>query len=166
MQCKYFILWKHFHNPIPQLFKEMLPSNRNRNFFWSPQLESFIAAIFGIFWLWNPVNSWKKQQRKNLVQLSLYSKFWVSRETVSSTNIFGWFLNHPELRKKDQKVAELAGDCREMRNCGSQILKVCNRSSAPFFCYATLQSNWLSAILRSCSGFDLNCRCPPLHPNS
>jgi hypothetical protein len=32
-----------------------------------------------------------------------------------------------------KKVAELAGDCRESQNCGSQILKVCNRSSATFF---------------------------------
>jgi hypothetical protein len=32
-----------------------------------------------------------------------------------------------------KKEAELAGDCRELRNCGSQILKVRNRSSATFF---------------------------------
>jgi hypothetical protein len=31
------------------------------------------------------------------------------------------------------KVGELAGDCRELRNCGSQILKVRNRRSATFF---------------------------------
>jgi hypothetical protein len=39
----------------------------------------------------------------------------------------------PELRKRDKKVAETAGDCRELRNCGSHILKVCNRNSATFF---------------------------------
>jgi hypothetical protein len=33
----------------------------------------------------------------------------------------------------DKKVGELAGDCRELRNCGSQILKFRNRSSATFF---------------------------------
>ncbi len=42
-------------------------------------------------------------------------------------------LKHPELRKRDCKVEELARDCRELRNCGSQILKVRNRSSATFF---------------------------------
>jgi hypothetical protein len=35
--------------------------------------------------------------------------------------------------KRDKKVAELAGDCRELRNCESQILKFRNRSSATFF---------------------------------
>jgi hypothetical protein len=35
-----------------------------------------------------------------------------------------------KLRKRNYKVGELAGDCRELRNCGSQILKVRNRSSA------------------------------------
>ncbi len=41
-------------------------------------------------------------------------------------------VNHPELRKSDKKVAELAGDYGELRNCGSQILKVPNRNSATF----------------------------------
>jgi hypothetical protein len=40
--------------------------------------------------------------------------------------VFGLFLKHPEPRKRDDKVGELAGDCRELRNCGSQILKVRN----------------------------------------
>ncbi len=57
----------------------------------------------------------------------------VSRELDSSKNILVDFLNHPGLKKRYQKVAELAGDCRELRNCGSQILKVRNRSSATFF---------------------------------
>jgi hypothetical protein len=35
--------------------------------------------------------------------------------------------------KRDKKVAELTRDCRELRNCGSQILKFRNRSSATFF---------------------------------
>jgi hypothetical protein len=34
--------------------------------------------------------------------------------------------------KRDKKVAELGGDCRELRNCGSQILKFRNRGSATF----------------------------------
>jgi hypothetical protein len=42
------------------------------------------------------------------------------------------FSNHPELRKREQKVVKLAGDGTELRNCGSQILKVRNRSSAAF----------------------------------
>jgi hypothetical protein len=45
----------------------------------------------------------------------------------------GDFYKHPELRKRDWKVAELAGYCRELQNCGSQILKVRNRISATFF---------------------------------
>jgi hypothetical protein len=40
---------------IPQLLKKCCsatatPQFRNRNFFLSPQLESFTSAIFGIFW--------------------------------------------------------------------------------------------------------------------
>jgi hypothetical protein len=54
------------------------------------------------------------------------------KETVLQ-NVFIDFKNHPELRKKDLKVAELAGDCGKLRNCVSHILKVCNRSSATFF---------------------------------
>ncbi len=57
------------------------------------------------------------------------------KETVLQ-NFFIDFKNHPELRKKDLKdlkVTELAGDCGKLWNCISQILKVCNRSSATFF---------------------------------
>jgi hypothetical protein len=43
------------------------------------------------------------------------------------------FKNHPELRKREQKVVKLAGDGTDLRNCGSQILKDRNRSSATFF---------------------------------
>ncbi len=43
------------------------------------------------------------------------------------------FLKRPELRKRDKKVAELAGDCRELWNCRSQILNIRNRSSTTFF---------------------------------
>jgi hypothetical protein len=42
------------------------------------------------------------------------------------------FKNHLELRKRDYKVVKLAGDGTELRNCGSQILKVRNRNSATF----------------------------------
>jgi hypothetical protein len=59
-------------------------------------------------------------------------KFSVSRETDSSKNIFGWFLKPSWAEERVPKVAILAGDCRELRNCGSQILKVRNRSSATF----------------------------------
>jgi hypothetical protein len=58
----------------------------------------------------------------------------VSIETDDSKIIFSRFLKKdPELRKRDKKVAEQAGDCRELRNCGSHILKVRNRSFATFF---------------------------------
>ncbi len=55
--------------------------------------------------------------------------------------------------KRDKKVAELAGDCRELRNCGSQILKFRNRSSATFFS-PQFRSFWLSAILQNCGSAD------------
>jgi hypothetical protein len=69
----------------------------------------------------------KKLEVKNLIPLSLPEK-----ETVLQ-KIFIDFKNHPELRKKDLKVAELAGDCGKLWNCVSQILKVRNRSYATFF---------------------------------
>jgi hypothetical protein len=43
----------------------------------------------------------KKSEVKNIMLLSLYGKFLVSRKTDSFKNIFGDFLNHPELRKRD-----------------------------------------------------------------
>jgi hypothetical protein len=59
---------------IPQLFKEMLLRNRNSaipqsQFFLKSstsnlQLESFTSAIFGIFLLLNPVDSFKKIRGK------------------------------------------------------------------------------------------------------
>jgi hypothetical protein len=55
--------------------------------------------------------------------------FFISRGTDSFENIFGWFLK-PSWA--EEKGLELAGDCGELRNCGSQKLKVCNRSSATF----------------------------------
>ncbi len=36
------------------------------------------------------------------------------------------------MRKRDKKVAKLAGDYGELRSCGRQILKVRNRTSATF----------------------------------
>jgi hypothetical protein len=57
----------------------------------------------------------------------------VSIETDDSKIIFSRLKKkQPELRKGDKKVAELAGDCRELRNCGSHILKVRSRNSATF----------------------------------
>jgi hypothetical protein len=64
----------------------------------------------------------KKSEAKNLMLLSLYGKFLVSIETDYSKNIFGCFFKPSELRKSDKKVEELAGDCGELRNRGSQIL--------------------------------------------
>jgi hypothetical protein len=52
----------------------------------------------------------------------------VSREIDSCKIFLVDFKNHhPELRKRYQKVAKLAGDCGELRNCRSQILKVRNQ---------------------------------------
>ncbi len=70
---------------IPQLLKKCCSATlqfRNRNFFWSPQLQvrNFKSATWElqfrnfrhIFRSWNPVDSWgKKSEVKNLVLLSL-----------------------------------------------------------------------------------------------
>jgi hypothetical protein len=61
--------------------------------------------------------------------------------------------------KKDEKVAELAGDCGELRNCVSQILKVHNRNTATFF---SPQLRNRFGCPQYCGGADLNCGCPPL----
>ncbi len=61
------------------------------------------------------------------------ASFWFPLKQTIVNIVIGWFLKHPEPRKRDDKVRELAGDCRELRNCGSQILKVRNGSSATFF---------------------------------
>ncbi len=37
-----------------------------------------------------------------------------STETEDSKNILGNFFKHPELRKRDWKVAELAGYCKDV----------------------------------------------------
>jgi hypothetical protein len=61
--------------------------------------------------------------------------------------------------KRDEKVAEMAGDCGELRNCGSQILKVRNRSAATMF---SPQFHNRFFYPQYCGGADLNCGCPPL----
>jgi hypothetical protein len=61
------------------------------------------------------------------------ASFWFPEKQTVLEIFLVDFQNHPELRKRYQKVAELAGACRELRDCGSQLLKVRNRSSATFF---------------------------------
>jgi hypothetical protein len=59
----------------------------------SPQLESFNTAIFGTFLAVESGRFMgKKSEVKNLVLLSLYGKFSVSRETEDSKTIFCWLL--------------------------------------------------------------------------
>jgi hypothetical protein len=78
---------------IPQLLKKRCSTAatlqfRDRNFFWSPQLESFTSAIFGAFLAAKSGRFMKKKlEVKNLMQLSLQGKFFVSREIDSSKNI-------------------------------------------------------------------------------
>jgi hypothetical protein len=53
----------------------------------------------------------QKSEVKNLVLLSLSGKFFfLEKQTVLKIFLVD-FYNHPELRKRDWKVAELAGDC-------------------------------------------------------
>jgi hypothetical protein len=58
------------------------------------------------------------------------------------------FHNHPELRKRDQKVVKLAA---ELWNCGSPILKVYNGSSAALLvrnsAIIQLSAKWKSDLL-------------------
>jgi hypothetical protein len=79
------------------------------------------------------VDSWKKNGRP---KISCYcpfnTSFWFPLKQTTVNIVFGWFLKHPEPRKRDDKVGELARDCRELRNCGSQIFMVLNGSSATF----------------------------------
>jgi hypothetical protein len=63
----------------------------------------------------------------------LLSEVLVSRETDSSKNTSDWFLNPSWAEEKELDVAELAGEGWKLRNCGSQIMKVRNRSSTTFF---------------------------------
>ncbi len=65
------------------------------------------------------------------------------------------------LRKREKKVAELAGDCRvaELRKSNFEGPQSQFRN---FFQSAIPQLFWLSAIFRNCGGADYNCGCPPL----
>ncbi len=64
---------KHFRNHNSATFKEMLLRNRNSaipqsQFFWSPQvqvrnLRTSLPQFSAHFWPWNPVDSWKNNQR-------------------------------------------------------------------------------------------------------
>ncbi len=112
---------------IPKLFYEMLVWNRN--FFWFPQLQvrNFRASFpqFSAYiWPWNPVDSWKKNWREKISCNCPYkASFWFPEKQTVLKIFLVDFYNHPELRKRYQK-AEFAGGCGELRNCGSQILRV------------------------------------------
>jgi hypothetical protein len=81
--------------------------------------------------IWGRFIKKKKQRPKISCYFPFYASFWFPLKQTIVKIVFGWFLKHPELRKNYQ-VGELAEDCRELRNCGSQILKVRNRSSTTF----------------------------------
>jgi hypothetical protein len=126
---------------IPQLLKKFCSATAipQSQFFLksatsSPQLENFNSAIFGVFLaVESSLFMGKKSEVKNLVLLSLKGKFSFSRETEDSKNIFGRFLKPSWSEVKGLECSGLAGDCRKLWNCGSQILKVRNHSSATFF---------------------------------
>jgi hypothetical protein len=75
----------------------------------------------------------KKWRPKIRCYCPFKASFWFPQKQTVLKILLIAFLNHPELKKRDKKVVKLAGDDRELRNCGSQILKVRNRSSATFF---------------------------------
>ncbi len=137
------------------------PQLRNCNFFWSPQLERFNSAIFGTF---SAVESGRFMGAKNQrSKISCYCPFQESFRFPEKQRIlkifFVDFWNHLEMRKRDKKVADWQGDCGKLRNCGSQILKVCNHRSATFF---SPQLCNRSGCPQYCGVADLNCGCPPL----
>jgi hypothetical protein len=84
-------LQSQFHNFLKKCcFATATLQFRNRNFFLSPQLESFTSAIFDIFLAVESGQFMKKKSEvKILGQLSLYCNFFIFRETDSSKNIFG-----------------------------------------------------------------------------
>ncbi len=95
---------KHFSNRNSATFKEMLLRNRNsaipqtqfvfESAISSPQLQSFTSAIFGAFLAVKSDRFMKKKiWGKKFHATVPLRQFFVSRETDSSVNIFGWFLN-------------------------------------------------------------------------
>jgi hypothetical protein len=135
---------KNFHNHNSATFKEMLLHNCNfaipqSQFFLmsatsSPQLESFISAIFDIFLAVESSRIIEKKIGDNKFRATVpLRQVWVPEKQTVLKIFLVDFKNHPELRKRYQKVAELAGDCGELRNCGSLILKVSSRNCATFF---------------------------------
>ncbi len=113
-------------------------------------------------WIRNPygLDSWKKNRRPKILCYCPFNAIFLFplKQTVVKI-YFGWFLKHLDLRKRDYKVGELAGDCRELRNCGSQILKVRSRSSATFF---SPQFRNRYSCPQYCGIAGYNSGCPPL----
>ncbi len=114
------------------------PQFRNRIFFgvrnfksatWKLRFRNF-RRIFGREI--RTIDEKKIRGKKSCATVSL-KRVLVSRETDSSKNTSDWFLNPSWAAEKELDVAELAGDCWKLRNCGSQIIKVRNCSSAIFF---------------------------------
>ncbi len=101
----------------------------------SPQLESFNSAIFGTF---SAVEFGrfmrKKSEVKNLVLLSvLLRQVFGFQRNRGFYKYFFLLLKPAWAEEKGQVSSGLAGDCGKLRNCGSQIFKVRNHSSATFF---------------------------------
>jgi hypothetical protein len=92
---------------IPQLFKEMCSATPNPQFwdcyfFWSPQLQSFTSATFGIFLDVESGRFMKKNQRWKILSYCTFKARFCFPEKQAVLSIFLVdFLNHPELRKRD-----------------------------------------------------------------
>jgi hypothetical protein len=90
----------------------------------APPLEPRICNVFYLYFSW--INYIKN--------CPFNASFWFPWKQTIVYIVSGWFAKDPELKKKRYyKVGELAGDCKELRNCGSQILKVRNGTSSTFF---------------------------------
>ncbi len=136
----FFCSWEYFKGTVARDFQPLFFSWINP--IWTP--ESYTKRFFNSVSNRNTPNLedesgihtgsiYETNRRPKILCYCLFNaSLWFLLIQTIVQIAFG-FLKHPELRKRDYKVGELAGDCRELRNCGSQILKVRNRSSATFF---------------------------------
>jgi hypothetical protein len=105
---------------IPQLFKEMCSATANPQFwdcyfFEVRNLRASLPQFSAYFWMWNLVDSWKKNQRwKISCYFPVKARFW--RETDSSKYIFSLFFKPSWAEEKGlessgagQETAETCG---------------------------------------------------------
>jgi hypothetical protein len=137
--------------------KKAPPQSQFRNFWRNvvpqPQLRNSAIAIFSevrnfksatwelqfrnfrhIFGRGNWSIHGEKNQRSKLLCYCPFKASFRFPEKQRILKIFFFLLLKPSwAEEKGQERSGLAGDCGKLRNCGSQILKVRNHSSATFF---------------------------------